>query len=115
MSTCRRCGAPISSQYLFCYNCNRSAKTYKDERGYIRFKDSDLFLHRHVAEKKLGRELEPSEVVHHKNRNKTDNSLDNLWVFRNQDAHDSVHKLDAERYGKTASYQGFRRKRRLFR
>jgi hypothetical protein len=37
----------------------------------------------------------PGEVVHHKNRNKSDDSMDNLWVFRNQDAHDRAHKIDA--------------------
>lgn len=110
MGFCRTCGKPISDQYLHCYHCNKYAKTYKDESGYVRFKDSHIPLHRYVVEKKLGRPLRDGEVVHHKNRNKSDNSMGNLWVFRNQDEHDRVHRLDAERYGKTASYQGFRRR-----
>lgn len=84
-----------------------AGKTYTDENGYLRFKDSDMLVHRYVAEKKLGRSLQPSEVVHHKNRDKTDNSPDNLWVFPSQEEHDRVHKIDAYNHGKKASYQGF--------
>jgi hypothetical protein len=114
VSTCRRCGILISPQYLFCYDCNKSAKTYKDENGYVRFKDTDIPLHRYVAEKKLGRPLRPHEVVHHKDRNKSNNSMDNLWVFPDQEAHDRAHEEDAYYYGRRASYQGFRRKCRRY-
>lgn len=86
------------------------AKTYIDENGYRRFSDSDKLVHRWASEKKLGRKLKSGEVVHHKDRNKQNNSLSNLWVFRNQDEHDKVHKKDARRHGKAASYQGFKNK-----
>lgn len=81
---------------------------YTDERGYKRFKDSEKLVHRAVAKKKLGRTLRPGEVVHHKDRNKTNNEARNLWVFKDQAAHDRAHKYDAKRFGKRASYQGFR-------
>lgn len=87
------------------------SKTYIDRYGYERFKDSDIPVHRWVAEKKLGRELRPGEVVHHKDRDKTNNDPDNLWVFRSQDEHDRVHEEDAYRHGDKASYQGFGRER----
>jgi predicted PurR-regulated permease PerM len=67
-------------------------KTYIDENGYRRFTNTNKAVHRWVAEKKLGRKLYPEEVVHHKNRNKLDNSEDNLEVFANQAEHDKVHK-----------------------
>ena len=89
-----------------------TSKTYIDEKGYARFKDSDVFVHRWVAEKRLGRALRPGELVHHMNRNKADNSPGNLHVFENQEAHETDHKADAARFGKRASYPGFSAKRK---
>lgn len=57
-------------------------------------KDSEKLVHRWVAEKKLGRPLKPWERVHHKDRNKRNNSPDNLWVFKNQKQHWRAHKRD---------------------
>lgn len=51
------------------------AKTYIDENGYRRFSDSGKLVSRWVAEKKLGRELDDEEVVHHKNRDKLDKKI----------------------------------------
>lgn len=48
-------------------------KTYRKVRG--------RHEHRIVAEEKLGRALEPGEIVHHKNERIRDNSHDNLEVM----------------------------------
>ena len=81
---------------------------YTDQRGYKRAKRTDKLVHRDVAAKKLGRPLRRGEVVHHKDRSKTNNDPRNLWVFKDQAAHDRAHKYDALRYGKKASYKGFK-------
>lgn len=48
--------------------------------------------HRIVAEEMLGRPLKPGEVVHHIDRNKRNNSPENLMVFASQAEHAAWHK-----------------------
>jgi hypothetical protein len=85
--------------------------TYTDKRGYLRYRSDNKLVHRKAAEGKIGRDLRRGEVVHHKDRDKQNNSEDNLWVFKNQAAHDRAHKVDAKRHGKSASYKGFSKKK----
>ena len=74
---------------------------YIDERGYARYKDTNKLVHRHVAEKYIvHRKLLPGEDVHHKNRNKLDNRIENLEVI-NHDDHILTHALHGEH---TVSY-----------
>lgn len=86
------------------------SSTYTDSKGYKRYKDSNKPVHRYMAEKRLGRKLRPGEVVHHIDRDKCNNSKSNLWVFKNRAEHDRIHKIDAMRFGKKASYKGFKKK-----
>ncbi len=86
-----------------------SRKTYSDRKGYRRFKDSNTPVHRWVAEKKLGRKLREGEVVHHKDRNKQNNSPGNLHVFKSQSTHNKAHRSDAKRFGMAFSYKGRRK------
>lgn len=74
--------------------------TYRDANGYKRYRDSNKLVHRYVAERKLRRKLRPEEVVHHKNRNKLDNRMSNLWVFKSQQNHHTTHKKDKKKTGK---------------
>lgn len=75
----------------------------KDKKGYKRFADSGKSVHRHVAERKLGRKLRKGEVVHHRDGNKSNNRRKNLQVFPSQGAHHAHHK---RRKKKTGSWFG---------
>lgn len=77
----------------------RKKLTYIDSDGYKRFCNSDILVHRHVAEKMLGRRLQSGEVVHHINRDKTDNRRKNLWVFESQEKHHYIHEQDEKKTG----------------
>jgi hypothetical protein len=83
--------------------------TYIDCNGYKRFTYNGKLVHREVAEKMLGRRLRTGEVVHHKDRNKLNNDPSNLWVFPSQKEHDRIHRRDAWKYGREASYRGFQK------
>ena len=85
---------------------SQTRKTYIDNNGYRRFKGSNTPLHQYVAEQKLGRPLRDGEVVHHKNRDKLDNSANNLHVFGNQKAHWATHQKDAKNHGWRYSMTG---------
>jgi len=78
----------------------RKSKVYTDKKGYKRYKDSNKSVHRHVAERKLGRALKTREVVHHKNRDKQDNRRSNLRVFKSQKEHDKTHRQAKKKYGR---------------
>lgn len=56
-------------------------------------KNGSVLEHRLVAERKLGRYLKKTEVVHHIDENKTNNDEDNLIVFRTNADHVRFHKI----------------------
>lgn len=47
--------------------------------------------HRWVLEDYLGRRLLPTEVVHHINFDKTDNRVENLWLYSSKSEHTREH------------------------
>ena len=77
----------------------RRPSLYKDKKGYLKYSDSGKPRHRAVMEKLFGHSLNKGSVVHHKNRDKTDNRPSNLWVFKNQKAHDRAHRRDKKKFG----------------
>ena len=68
------------------------ADTYVDDRGYRRFSDSNILVHRYIAGKKLGRKLCSEEVVHHVDGNKLNNAPSNLEVIQSWEEHDALHR-----------------------
>lgn len=52
---------------------------------------SNKRLHRMVMEKQLGRELLSNEYVHHIDLDKTNNNIDNLFLFNSNQEHISYH------------------------
>ncbi|MGB7958023.1 MAG: HNH endonuclease [Minisyncoccia bacterium] len=76
------------------------ASTYVDSKGYRRFADSGIPVHRWVAKLKLGRLVRYPEVVHHKNRNKLDNRPGNLVVCASQAVHERFHAIDGDLYAR---------------
>lgn len=65
---------------------------YVQERGRKRAK----LLHRHLMEQRLGRRLEPWEVVHHKDGNPQNNDISNL-VVTTHSAHSIAHVTGIKR------------------
>lgn len=82
-------------------NPNFKRGWYKNQDGYIVMLnpngDSPKYVlqHRYVMEQHLGRPLSIDEIVHHKNRNKADNRIDNLELKTNAE-HTAEHARLAE-------------------
>lgn len=72
-----RGGKIIVDGYYYTYSPEHPNKT----------KDKYVCEHRLVMEKKLGRYLDKSEVVHHINHNKLDNRIENLVLFHSSGEH----------------------------
>ena len=69
----------------------RIGKFYYDEKGYPRWRNNKELVHRTVMENKLGRKLEPYEVVHHYDGNKKNFKKENLYVM-SRSKHAKIHK-----------------------
>ena len=89
----------------------------KGEKGYIWVRRPDhpkanmygsVMEHILVMEAYLGRPLPSGTVVHHRNRKKHDNAIENLLLLRNQDDHFSLHRaIDANDNEAIAAYEAW--------
>lgn len=69
----------------------------KHSLGYITIwtgNKSSKLEHRKVMEDYIGRELDPEEVVHHINRDRADNRIENLLLLQNQSEHSKLHQRE---------------------
>lgn len=90
-------------EHQFCdYNCFRKwiKRDINSKRittlGYIivpnpeypiKSKARDIYEHRLIMEKYLGRKLKKYEIVHHINKNKADNRIENLKLYKSIQLH----------------------------
>jgi len=74
-------GISYSGEYV---KVNNPSHPFSDKRGYVR-------QHRLVMEKHIGRFLSSKELVHHINRKKHDNRIENLLLLPNKAAHTALH------------------------
>jgi hypothetical protein len=51
-----------------------------------------VLKHRYVMEKYLAREIPEGAIVHHRNRRRHDNEIDNLLLMRSQTEHEALHR-----------------------
>lgn len=62
---------------------------------YSKNYEPKILEHRFLMNRKLGKKLDRTEIVHHLDGNKLNNSLDNLFLTNNKD-HVAIHKLQRE-------------------
>jgi hypothetical protein len=82
---------------------------YRDTGGYWHLLTEAGYRleHRVVMERKLGRSLLPTEVVHHRNENREDNSPENLKLYAEPGRH--ILENHAKRCQMTGKFQSLRR------
>ncbi len=65
--------------------------TFYDGYEVIRIKGKPVRYHRYLMEKKLGRKLKSSEIVHHIDGDKLNNDINNLFLCENVSEHNLIH------------------------
>ena len=113
---CRKCAAKISSKKkaaIMIQNTENKilegkACSFIDKSGYkhirvtrdypylsdVHKRNGNFYMleHRLVMSEYLSRSLESSEIIHHKDRNKLNNNLDNLEILSNSEHNETHHR-----------------------
>lgn len=67
---------------------------YSPDHPFASKRHKIIAQHRLVMEKYIGRYLNPGEVIHHIDGNRSNNSIDNLMLFPNQSSHINFRHLN---------------------
>ena len=103
LTLCPSCGTKINKRFTLCRKCYilNSKKDFilkngricitapKDYKGKL-YDNRYVLRYRYVMEQYLGRLLKENEVVHHKDGNKTNDTIENLEIMLRKN-HTSVH------------------------
>ena len=77
----------------------KKSSVYRDRWGNLRYRDSHKTVAVARMEKFFGHKLSKGSVVHHNNRDKSDNRISNLLVLKSQKEHDRIHRTAKRRFG----------------
>ena len=75
------------------YNGYQWTKIDTDSPYYPMSHNGSIVRHRLVMAQHLGRCLKPGEIVHHLNKRKQDNRIENLYLLNSGGTHTSIHKI----------------------
>jgi len=93
---CKQCGEEFvrkHAQNKYCSTkCRNKSKTCQGYVHTVRRQDGTyVSKHRYVIEQHIERKLTFEETVHHKDLNKENNNLENLYLFKNRTDHGLCH------------------------
>ena len=82
-------------------------------RRVIQDGDREIFEHRYIMEKHLGRKLERNEVVHHINGDCLDNRIENLQLLTKGE-HSTLHNIGKDRSGIKGKWHWTEEQRKMY-